>query len=139
MDQDAPTPDDGEIPPVNAQPPPGMPPPGMPPPGMQPPGMPPPAMMPPGMVVYPEESQAVLALVLSIVGIVVCGGVLCPVGWYLANKDLEAIDAGRRDPSKRDVATAGKIVGIVGTLLVVLAILAFVGFVVLALVLGTTT
>lgn len=85
-----------------------------------------------GMYVYPEESQAVLSLVLSIVGIVVCGGVLCPVGWYLANKDLQAIEAGRRDPSKRDIATAGKIVGIVGTLLVVLGILAFVGFAFLA-------
>ena len=135
MDQDAPTPNDGETPPFGSQPPPGMPPPSTPP-GAMPPGMMPPGAMPPGMIAYPEESQAVLSLVLSIVGIVVCGGVLCPVGWYLANKEIEAIDSGRRDPSKRDVATAGKIVGIVGTLLVALAILDFVGFIVLAVVLG---
>lgn len=123
MDQDAPPPGDGQIPPYVPTPPPGTPPPGM---------------GPPGVYVYPEESQAVLSLVLSIVGLVVCGGILCPVGWYLANKDIAAIDAGRRDPSKRDIATAGKVIGIVGTLLVVLAIVAVIGFVVLAIGLSAT-
>lgn len=101
------------------------------------------AAMPPvpGMtaVQYPEESQAITALVLSAVGLVVCGGVLCPVGWYLANKEIEAIGAGRRDPSKKDTAQAAKIIGIIGTALVVLALVAFIGFIALAVVLGTTT
>ena len=70
--------------------------------------------------VYPEESKAVISLVLSILGLVVCG-VLSPVAWYYGHQETEAIDAGRRDPSKRDMATAGKVIGIIGT-----AILAFI-------------
>ena len=70
--------------------------------------------------VYPEESKAVVALVLSILGLFVCG-VLSPAGWYYGRQETEAIDAGRRDPSKRDMATAGKVIGIIGT-----AILAFI-------------
>ena len=132
MDQDPNTPDDGTIPPYV---PPASP--GTPPPDHGYPGVPPTAM-PPGSFRYAEESQAVLSLVLSIVGIVVCGGLLSPVGWYLGNKELAGIDAGRRDPSKRDLAMAGKIVGIIGTLLAALAIVAFVGFMFLAVVLGTT-
>lgn len=94
--------------------------------------------MSPGMV-YPEESQAVLSLVLSIVGLVACGGLLCPVGWYLGNKELAGIDAGRRDPSKRDMGQAGKIIGIIGTVLVALAVVAIIGFAVLALAVGTAS
>jgi len=96
-----------------------------------------PPVPPPGYrTVYPEESQAVLALVLSVVGLVVCGGVLCPVGWYLAHKEIAAIDSGRRDPSKRDTAQAGKIVGIIGTVLVAVGILIIIGLVVLAIAFG---
>lgn len=88
--------------------------------------------------IYPEESQAVLSLVLSIVGLVACGGLLCPVGWYIGNKELAGIDAGRRDPSKRDMAQAGKIIGIIGTVLTALAIVAVVGFAFLVIVLGAS-
>ena len=83
-------------------------------------------------VQYPEESQAVLALVLSIVGLVACSGLLCPVGWYFGRKELEGIDAGRRDPSKRDIAKAGQIIGIIGTALMALGILFFIGVMVIA-------
>lgn len=68
---------------------------------------------------YPEPSQATTALVLGIVGIVLCG-ILAPFAWVVGSKEVKAIDAGRRDPSNRGVATAGKILGIVGT--VVLAV-----------------
>lgn len=88
---------------------------------------------------YPEESQAVLSLVLSVVGLVACGGVLCPVGWYLASKEIDAIDSGRRDPSKRDTAQAGKVVGIIGTVLVAVGIVIVVGLVVLAIVLAAAS
>ena len=91
-----------------------------------------PAAMPP--MLFPEASQAVVALVLSIVGLVACGGVLCPVGWYLGSQEMKAIDEGRRDPSKRDLAQAAKIVGIIGTALVVLAVIAVIGVVALALI-----
>lgn len=95
-----------------------------------PPHQPPPTMAPGygyPQVAYPEESQAVLSLVLSIVGIVTCGGLLCPLGWYFAKKEIDGIEAGRRDPTKRDMAKAGQIIGIIGTLILVGFIL-FVGF-----------
>ena len=81
---------------------------------------------------YPEESQAVLSLVLSIVGLVACSGLLCPIGWHFGKKELEGIDAGRRDPSKRDMAKAGQIIGLIGTLLLALGFLVFIGIMVLA-------
>ena len=113
---------------------------GIPPSGEHIPNPPPPLNAFPGYpVAYPEESQAVVALTLSVIGLVVCGGLLCPIGWYLANKEIAGIDAGRRDPSKRDMAQAGKIVGIIGTVLTALAIVAFVVFLVLAIAIGSTT
>lgn len=81
---------------------------------------------------YPEDSQAVLSLVLSLVGLVACSGLLCPLGWYFGNKELAGIDAGRRDPSKRDMAKAGQVIGIIGSLLLALGLLVFVGILVLA-------
>ena len=140
MEQDG-NPADGQQPHVGGQPtgpPPGFQQPGYPQPSYQQPGQPQPGF--PGApggypgyqpVQYPEESQAVLALSMSLIGLVVCSGLLCPVGWYFANKDLAGIAAGRRDPSKKDLATAGKIIGIIGTVLVILGVIAFIGFIVL--------
>lgn len=99
---------------------------------------PPPQYPPGGYVSYPESSGAMTALVLSILGVVACQ-ILAPVGWYLGQKELDAIDAGRRDPNKRDLANAARIVGIIGTVIVGLIILAIVGFVVFAIVIGGTT
>ncbi len=79
---------------------------------------------------YPEQSQATTALVLGILGIVICG-ILAPFAWSMGTKELAAIDAGRRPPENRGTANAGRILGIVGTVLlavgVVLIILLFVG------------
>jgi TRAP-type C4-dicarboxylate transport system permease small subunit len=71
---------------------------------------------------FPEPSQATTALVLGIVGVILCG-VLAPFAWVIGSKEVKAIDAGRRDPSNRGVATAGKILGIVGTVLLVVGVL----------------
>ncbi|HLE94783.1 MAG TPA: DUF4190 domain-containing protein [Acidimicrobiia bacterium] len=70
---------------------------------------------------YPEASQATTALVLGILGIVLCP-VLGPFAWSMGNKEMQAIDAGRRPPENRGTANAAKILGIVGTVLVVIAI-----------------
>ena len=78
---------------------------------------------------YPEESGALAALLMSILGLAVCSGLLCPVGWYLANKEITAIDEGRRDPTKRDMAKAAKIIGIIGSVLLAAGILFFVVFI----------
>ncbi|MGI9606750.1 MAG: hypothetical protein ACR2P0_11490 [Acidimicrobiales bacterium] len=78
---------------------------------------------PPGHGVYPESSNALTALILSILNFFICG-LLAPFAWYLANKELEAIDNGRRDPTKRDQANAARILGIIGTVLLVVALVA---------------
>ncbi len=65
---------------------------------------------------YPETSQATTALVLGILGIVICG--LCaPFAWYIGGNEVKAIDAGRRDPSNRGSAQAGRILGIIVSIL----------------------
>lgn len=65
---------------------------------------------------YPEASQATTVLVLGILGIVICG-ILAPFAWNMGNKELEAIDSGRRPPENRGTANAGRILGIIGTVL----------------------
>jgi len=76
---------------------------------------------------YPEASQATTVLVLGILGIVICG-ILALFVWVMGNKELEAIDAGRRAPENRCTANAGRILGIIGSVLLI------VGLVVLVLV-----
>jgi hypothetical protein len=65
---------------------------------------------------YPEPSQATTILVLGILSIVVCQ-ILGPFAWVMGNKEIQAIDAGRRPPENRGTANAGRILGIVGTVL----------------------
>ncbi len=71
-----------------------------------------------------EPSQAVLALVLGIVGVFVFQ-LVAPFAWVIGHRELQAIDAGRRNPNDRGVALAGKILGIVGTVILGLIILFF--------------
>ncbi len=85
---------------------------------------------------YPEGSESTTALVLGILGIVVCG-ILGPFAWYIGNREVRAIDEGRRDPTNRGSANAGKILGIVGTVFLGLGIL--VGIVVLLFVVVAST
>lgn len=65
---------------------------------------------------YPEASQATTVLVLGIIGLVFCQ-ILGPFAWVMGNKELEAIDAGRRAPENRGTANAGRILGIISTVL----------------------
>lgn len=74
---------------------------------------------------WPESSNAVTALVLSLVGLLACSGLLCPIGWYMANGELRGIAEGLRDPRNRDMAKAAQIVGIIGTALLALFFLGF--------------
>ncbi len=73
---------------------------------------------------YPESSQATTALVLGILGLIICG-VLAPFAWSMGTKELAAIDAGLRPPENRGTANAGRILGIVGTVLLAIGILVF--------------
>ena len=66
---------------------------------------------------YPEASQATTILVLGILGLIICG-ILAPVAWIMGKNELEAIDSGRRPPENRGTANAGRILGIIGTVLI---------------------
>ena len=66
----------------------------------------------PEQAAYPENSQATTILVLGIIGLICCGP-LGIVAWVMGNTELQAIDAGRRDPNNRGTANAGRIIGIV--------------------------
>lgn len=76
---------------------------------------------PADQVGYPESSQATMAVVLGILGIFFT--IFAPFAWWVAHRELEAIDAGRRSPENRGTAKAGKVLGIIGTVLMALSIL----------------
>jgi hypothetical protein len=80
-----------------------------------------------GNTFYPEPSKATTVLVLGILGIVICS-ILAPIAWYMGNEEVRAIDAGRRDPSNRGTANAGRILGIVGTVLMGIGLIVLVIF-----------
>jgi hypothetical protein len=75
----------------------------------------------PEQAAYPENSQATTVLVLGILGLVCCGP-LGIVAWVMGQNEVQAIDAGRRDPTNRGTANAGRILGIVGTVLFAIGI-----------------
>jgi hypothetical protein len=86
---------------------------------------------------YPEDSQATTVLVLGILGLVLCQ-FLGPFAWSMGSKELAAIDAGRRPPENRGTAQAGKVLGIIATVLLIVGVVFFLGFFVL-LMIGAAT
>jgi len=71
---------------------------------------------------YPEQSQATTILVLGILAVVLCQ-ILGPFAWVMGNNELAAIDGGRRPPENRGTANAGRILGIIGTVLLALGLI----------------
>lgn len=94
-------------------------------------------------VPYPTSGgNATMALVLGIVGIVGGLGSCCcclffvlglcaPFAWYLGNRELAAIRAGRAPLSGEGNARTGMILGMVGSGLLVLYLLGILAYVVL--------
>jgi len=78
-----------------------------------------------------------MALVFGILGLLVCG-VFAPFAWMYGRRAEEAVDASNGAYGGRDMATAGKILGMVGT--AILAIGLVVGTViVIVLIVGTAS
>ena len=89
---------------------------------MREPGSPiPPPTGPPS---YTPQSavNGTLILVLGILSVVLCQ-ILGPVAWVMGNNALQTLDAGGGDPSQRQLVTIGRILGIIGTVLLILGIL----------------
>ncbi len=72
---------------------------------------------------YPEQSQSVTILVLGILSIVLCQ-ILGPFAWKMGNDEMRAISEGRRPADGQPMAQAGKICGIIGTVLLGVTVLA---------------
>lgn len=77
---------------------------------------------------YSQSSQATTALVLGILSLVLCQ-VLGPFAWVMGKNEVEAIDAGRRDPANRGTANAGKILGIIATVMLAIGIILGIAFI----------
>lgn len=91
----------------------------------------------------PEHPSATTAMVLGIIGLVgilVCGGltlVVSPFAWVIGGRALREIDAEPGRYSGREMASAGRVMGIVGTGLLVVGVV--VGLAFLSLVVGVAT
>ncbi len=69
-----------------------------------------------------KQDRGALILVLGIVSIVLCQ-ILGPVAWVMGNNDLRDMQAGAMDPKGQGITQAGKICGVIGTIMLVLGIL----------------
>ena len=76
---------------------------------------------PQGGFLPPDHPQAVLVLVLGILGLVMCQ-VVSPIAWVMGNRVVAEIDASRGQLGGRSTANAGRICGIVGTALIALSL-----------------
>ena len=69
-----------------------------------------------------KQHRGTLILVLGILSLVVCS----PLGiaaWVMGSGDLKQMDAGTMDPSGRGNTQAGKICGIIGTILLIIGVI----------------
>jgi heme/copper-type cytochrome/quinol oxidase subunit 2 len=82
-----------------------------------------------------KPHRGAVILVLGILGLIVCA----PLGiaaWVMGSGDMKEMDAGTMDPSGRGNTEAGKICGMIGTILMIVSIIIvfIVGILFLALV-----
>ena len=69
-----------------------------------------------------KPHRGTLILVLGILSLVLCA----PLGiaaWVMGNTELKQMEAGAVDPSGRSLANAGRICGMIGTILLGIAVL----------------
>ncbi len=84
----------------------------------------------------PHRAASVLALgILGIVPCFICG----IIAWVMGKNDLKEMDAGTMDPSGRDMTKAGKICGMVGTLIACTYIALYALMFVILIIVGATT
>ena len=86
----------------------------------------------PGTPMRETVPGAVLALVLGIVGIVFCP-IAAPFAWFIGRGAEQTIATDPNRYSGKEMATAGKIVGIIGSILLTLYVIAIVVVVIVAI------
>lgn len=72
-----------------------------------------------------EPHRGTTILVLGILGIVLCP--ICGIiAWVMGNKDIPKMEAGTMDPEGLSTAKAGKICGIIATILMIIGVVVWV-------------
>jgi hypothetical protein len=69
-----------------------------------------------------KPHRGTVILVLGILGLVICGP-LGIIAWVLGSSDLKEMDAGTMDPAGRGATNAGKICGIIATILMIIGVI----------------
>jgi flagellar basal body-associated protein FliL len=69
-----------------------------------------------------EPHRGVIVLVMGILGFAVCG-IFGIVAWVMGSGDLKKMDAGQMDPEGRGLTQAGKIIGMITTILMVIGVI----------------
>lgn len=72
-----------------------------------------------GITPESPSSQAITALVVSLLGFVTCCFLLSPIGWYLGRQEQKAIREGRAPKAGEVLAQVAVVAGIVGTIIMV--------------------
>ena len=72
----------------------------------------------------PDHPQATLVLILGILGLVLCQ-LISPFAWVMGNRVIREIDASGGTVGGRSAANAGRICGIIGSVLIGLGLLFF--------------
>lgn len=79
--------------------------------------------LPPTAVIPAKASgRSITSMILGILGLTCCG-IMAPVAWILGSTELKDIGAGLSSPAGKGYATAGKILGIIGTIMIILSML----------------
>ena len=68
-----------------------------------------------------QPHRGTMILVFGILGLVVCMP-LGIVAWVMGSIDLKAMDAGTMDPEGRSITQAGKIIGMIATILYIIGL-----------------
>lgn len=78
---------------------------------------------------HPSATTALVLGIVSLAGILFCGGItllLAPFAWWMGGKAVKEIDADPGRYTGRDQAQGGRVMGIIGTVLLALGLLALV-------------
>ena len=68
-----------------------------------------------------KPHRGTLILVLGILSLVICGFLGIPA-WIMGSRDLAQMQAGQMDPSGRSLTNAGRICGMIATILLIVAV-----------------
>ena len=69
-----------------------------------------------------KPHHGTMILIFGILGLILCAP-LGIVAWVMGNGDLKAMDAGAMDPSGRGLTNAGRICGMIATILMIIGVL----------------